>query len=115
MASDTRLGTRIKQARERLHWSQDQLATYAGVSRSAVNAWENHRGKPRNRTVVGDLLGINLDRDDDGRIEPLDEHTRAAIMRALAGRPELQRRVIGLMEGTITWPAADETEETNAG
>lgn len=60
MATGTRIGTTIRQARDRKHWTQQQLADAVGVSRTTVDAWENDRGLPRNKTVVEDVLGITL-------------------------------------------------------
>lgn len=57
----TDLGTRIKRARERLRWTQRQLADAVGVNVKTVDNWENGRSSPRNR--LGSLeavLGIDL-------------------------------------------------------
>ena len=61
MATDSPIGTKIRRARERKRMSQDELAAAVGVSRSAVNAWENDRAYPRNSVgALEDILGIDL-------------------------------------------------------
>lgn len=50
MAAATRsLGRAIKDARERRHLTQQQLADVLGVDRKTVDNWENERTIPRNR------------------------------------------------------------------
>jgi molybdate-binding protein/DNA-binding XRE family transcriptional regulator len=46
MANERPLPNRVKQCRQRRGWSQDQLATAAGISRAAVSAIEIHRLVP---------------------------------------------------------------------
>ena len=46
MAADS-LGTRIKRARERKRWTQQELADRVGVNRKTVDNWENERAIPR--------------------------------------------------------------------
>jgi transcriptional regulator with XRE-family HTH domain len=65
MATETRIGTKIREARERKRWTQEQLADAIGGSVRAVNDWENHRAKPRNISVLEEALGVRL-RDDEG-------------------------------------------------
>lgn len=66
MAADLPLGTRIKRARERMrvsghYMSQQELADALGVSRSAVNAWENNRAHPRSSIgALEAILGVTL-------------------------------------------------------
>jgi len=62
MAAESPIGTRIKRARERKRMSQAELADALGVSRSAVNAWENDRAFPQSSIgALEDILGISLD------------------------------------------------------
>ncbi len=62
MAADTRIGTKIRRARERKRMSQQDLADVLGVSRSAVNAWERGRAHPRSSIgALEEVLGIVLD------------------------------------------------------
>ena len=47
--------------------SQDELATRVGKSVRAVNDWENDRRQPRSAIgAIEEVLGVRLDRDDDG-------------------------------------------------
>lgn len=49
MAADLSLGEQIRDARERRHLTQQQLADLLGVDRKTVDNWENRRSTPRNR------------------------------------------------------------------
>lgn len=61
MAAETRIGTTIKRARERKRMSQAELADALGVSRSAVNAWENDRAFPASSIgAIEEVLGITI-------------------------------------------------------
>jgi transcriptional regulator with XRE-family HTH domain len=63
MASRPRIGAIIRDAMEREHMDQIQLARALDVSRSAVNAWINDRAWPMNRiAALEDLLGIKIPR-----------------------------------------------------
>jgi transcriptional regulator with XRE-family HTH domain len=63
MASRPRIGGIIRDAMEREHMDQIQLARALDVSRSAVNAWINDRAWPMNRIgALEDLLGIKIPR-----------------------------------------------------
>jgi len=57
------VGTRIKRAREAKGWSQPDLARKVGVSKSAVNQWENgavQNLKLGNLFAVADALGKDV-------------------------------------------------------
>src|SRR5215469_18427609 len=98
-----RIGTRIRRARERKRLSQADLAGRLGVSRSAVNAWENDRAWPQNSIgALEEILGITLDEpeqaprlpgtlDEDVARLPLDDETKELVIetieQALRGRP----------------------------
>lgn len=86
MATGTRLGTRIRRARELKRLSQDQLGDALGISRSAVNAWENGRARPRNISVLEEVLGTDLTSD-----EPEDEVYTDPVERAIWEEPRLPR------------------------
>lgn len=61
MATDTRIGTSIKRARERKRWTQRQLADALGVDRKTVDNWENHRTSPRSSIgALEEVLGVSL-------------------------------------------------------
>jgi len=100
-----RTGTIIKRARLRKRMTQKQLAKAAGVSIRAVNDWENDRAYPRNPVAVEELLGISLDgsEDDVSDFRPVSPQLRKMVMETLKD-PDDQRRVLGLLEGTLTWP-----------
>lgn len=94
MATD--LGTTIKRARERLRWTQQQLATAVGVSQKTVDNWENGRTAPRSSLgAIEQALNVNLTNGqsvvtfatpDEALIWSLDRFTedeRHALIRAL--------------------------------
>jgi transcriptional regulator with XRE-family HTH domain len=55
------LGSRIRRARERKRWTQQELADAVEVSRDAVVRWENDQRTPRNRIgALEEVLGIDL-------------------------------------------------------
>lgn len=117
MATDTRIGTTIRDARERKQWTQQQLAKLAGVAVRTVNDWENDRSYPRNRVgALEELLGIRLPRagrgpEDGAAVIPA--RLRRVIMEELPD-PEDQRRVIGLLERTLRRRAAGLAEDEAA-
>jgi transcriptional regulator with XRE-family HTH domain len=76
MATDTRIGTAIKRARERKRWTQRQLADVLGVDVKSVDNWENGRTRPRNRIgAIEDVLGVSLSGEPEPgpRLVPEDE------------------------------------------
>lgn len=113
--SAPRIGRTIKRARERMRMSQAEAAGALGVSRSALNAWENDRAYPRSSVgALEDLYGITIDsepepdEEEDLKAEAvlsLREHMRevlgegsaaeAALDAMLAGEPSLSRRPSG--------------------
>lgn len=61
MATDSSFGTRIRRARERKRWSQQDLADRLGVAVRTVGDWENDRAKPRSAIgALEDHLNIDL-------------------------------------------------------
>lgn len=69
MASEPRLGTKIRRAIERRRMTQQQVADALGVSRSAVNAWVNGRAVPMNAIgALEALLDANLTEQDRGEV-----------------------------------------------
>jgi len=61
MAAADSMGTRIKRARERLRWTQQQLADAIGVDRKSIDNWENDRTYPRSSIgALEELLGVSL-------------------------------------------------------
>lgn len=64
--TETSLAVTIRRARERKRMTQDQLAEALGVSRSAVNAWENDRAVPqRSIGAIEEVLGITIPASED--------------------------------------------------
>jgi len=63
MATDMTLGKKIKEARIKAGYTQEQLAQMLGVSRQAVTKWESDRGMPdiENLKLIGKFLGISVD------------------------------------------------------
>ena len=72
MPATPRIGTTIRRARERKRMSQKKLAEELGVSRSAVNAWENDRAWPQNSIgALEEVLGISLGEEPEpGELRP---------------------------------------------
>jgi transcriptional regulator with XRE-family HTH domain len=65
MATDPELGTRIKRARERLHWRQIDLARAVSVNVKTVGNWERGHSIPRNRIgAIEKTLSISLTDDE---------------------------------------------------
>jgi transcriptional regulator with XRE-family HTH domain len=61
---DTMLGIRIKQSRERLGWSQNELARRAGVPQpllSQLEAGQRHSMTTENAKRVARALGVGVD------------------------------------------------------
>ena len=55
------LGQKIKRARERKRWTQQQLADAVEVTRGVIGTWENDHRVPKNRIgALEEVLGIDL-------------------------------------------------------
>jgi transcriptional regulator with XRE-family HTH domain len=102
MAPNPRVGTTIRRARLSKRWTQHRLAEALNVSLRTVNDWENDRAYPRNPVALEEVLGISLD-DDDSGYRVISPALRRMVMETLKD-PADQRRVLGLLEGTLTWP-----------
>ena len=110
MPAEPAIGQRIMRRRQALDMSQEELARLVNVSRYTVSNWEI--GKHFPKRYLGKLeavLGISL-ADRPVRPRPVSDRLRREIAETLED-PEDQRRVIGLLEGTLTWPepAGDES------
>ena len=78
------IGKTIKRAREKKRWSQQEAADRLGVSRSALNAWENDRAYPRSSIgALEDLYGIVID------TEPRPPAVPQSLLKAIADDEEL--------------------------
>jgi len=109
VATETRIGTRIARRRHVLGLTQQQLADRVGVSKSTVANWERGKHFPlRYLGKVEAVLGIQLDPPpEQARIVP--PALRKMVTETLED-PDDQRRVLGLLEGTLTWPGEGEGE-----
>jgi transcriptional regulator with XRE-family HTH domain len=104
MAADD-IGTRIRKRRQELDLSQEQLAGRVGVHPSTIINWEKGKHPPKRRQgKLEAVLGISLSSDPPPLRRVVDAHTRSVLRAALPDDDDY-RRVIGLMEGTLTWPA----------
>lgn len=90
----TRIGTRIKRARERKRWTQQQLAGALNVNVKTVDNWENGRTSPRSSVgALEDILGVSLDVEPEG---PLISPELRAMVEALD--PDQREWVMGELE-----------------
>lgn len=129
MAPPARIGTKIRRARERKRMSQAEAAKALGVSRSAVNAWENDRAYPQSSIgALEDLYGITIDDEPEmptpEELERLRQHIREVLGdeavpfirmmdEALAGRPPSGPRTGAApgraVSGSGQWPGEHRT------
>ena len=82
------VGLKIKRARERLRWTQEQLGAAVGVSQKTIDNWENDRRYPRSSIgALEEVLNIDL-----GVAAELRESLREQVVRleALARRLRAQ-------------------------
>lgn len=58
---DTGIGQRIRQARETLEWSEEDLAHRLGVTPDTVSEWETSERDPRSNRIVmlAGVLGVS--------------------------------------------------------
>lgn len=62
------LGQRIRRARERKGWTQQQLAVAVGVGARTVGGWERGETVPLNRMArLEDVLGADVNPENDHR------------------------------------------------
>lgn len=62
------LGQRIRKARERREWTQQQLALAVGVGSRTVGGWERGETVPLNRIgKLEEILGADVNPDNDKR------------------------------------------------
>lgn len=102
---------KIKRARERLRMTQADLAARIGVSQKTIDNWEHDRRYPKSSIgALEDVLGVSLDDDPVPPPREIPPDVREWITEALPGDPDAQRRVIGLLDGTLTWPGKGQGE-----
>ncbi len=63
MSNQTEMGNRIRDVRRERNWTQDQLASAVGVSRSAVAQWETGRAGQitSNLTRIAEVLEVGVE------------------------------------------------------
>lgn len=87
------LGTRIKRARERRRWTQQELADRLSVDRKTVDNWENGRTTPRSSLgALEEALG-NLTGDEEARPYPDPDEPAEVALWGLTRFSEQDRRV----------------------
>lgn len=91
MATDPRLGTKIKRARERKRWTQQELADRIEVDRKTIDNWENGRTSPRSSIgALEDVLGVMLTAGEEPGEESAADVARR-LERLLREREEDER------------------------
>jgi transcriptional regulator with XRE-family HTH domain len=101
-------GLKIRRARERLGWTQRELASYVGASHKSVGNWERGTTSPKNRTgALEAVLGISLNGNGNGPgaeiyTDPLEE----AIWAETTLPPQVRREIIAHVRQARTRPAA---------
>jgi transcriptional regulator with XRE-family HTH domain len=80
MPARPKIGAQIRRARQLLNMRQQDLADKLGVSRSAVDGWENNRSYPqRNLARLEQLLGVRFDGTPMPRVIPQNEWQRLIL------------------------------------
>jgi DNA-binding transcriptional regulator YiaG len=64
------LGALIRQKRQQLNMSQDDLAKYCGITYGAVANWENGTKKPNSKSAAILINALSLTRDEVRRFFP---------------------------------------------
>lgn len=69
------IGNKIKEERQRLNISQDELADKVFVSRQTISNWENSKSYPdiKSLTLLSQIFNISLDELIQGEIKELQE------------------------------------------
>ena len=69
------LGSQIKKYRNKMNWSQDELADKVFVSRQTVSNWENDKNYPDIKSLIllSEVFGISLDNLVKGDIVKMKE------------------------------------------
>ena len=92
------LGRAIKDARERRHLTQQQLADVLVVDRKTVDNWENERTTPRNR--MGALMQWAPELGGEVTLEPPDPRERDLYRLLMAQIEDMTPdEALGLIEG----------------
>ena len=112
MRSAPKIGKTIKRARERKRMSQAEAAEALGVSRSALNAWENDRAYPRSSVgAIEELYEISLDDEPQPKPRPaISERLRQEIMTEPGLSDSERQAVIDAVEKTLARERGEEVE-----
>ena len=72
------LATQIKQHRNRMGWSQEELAERAFVSRQTISNWENDKSYPdiQSMLLLSTLFDVSLDQLVKGDVETMKKQTK---------------------------------------
>jgi transcriptional regulator with XRE-family HTH domain len=90
---DPHLGTKIKRARERKRWTQQQLADAVGRNVKTVNNWETGRTEPASSLgAIEEVLGVNL--SDGTGVEIYADPDEAEIWALTQFSPSERRALI---------------------
>jgi transcriptional regulator with XRE-family HTH domain len=118
MATEVRIGTTIRRARERKRMSQEELGAALGVSRSAVNAWENDRAYPRNSIgALEEILDISLTTETPGPVLTAEDDWERQVLSDQT-LPRAERRDIVLRARKLRaslYPAPQPARDAGAG
>ena len=81
-----KIGERLKQGRENLNMTQQQVADIINVSRPTISNWENERSYPDLESIVilSDLYNQSLDellREDYNVVETITNETKKSKQR----------------------------------
>ena len=77
------LATQIKQHRNRLGWSQEELAEKAFVSRQTISNWENDKSYPdiQSLLLLSTLFDVSLDQLVKGDVEIMKQQSNSDDVR----------------------------------
>jgi len=104
------IGLKIKRARERMHMTQAELGAAVRKSQKTIDNWEHDRSYPKSSIgALEAVLGVSLGEDTGSGFRVISPALRKMVQETLKD-PDDQRRVLGLLEGTITWPEHSEGE-----
>ena len=92
MATEPPVGIKIRRARERKRWTQQQLADALEVNVKTVNNWETGRTEPANSIgAIEAALSVNL--SDGWGVERYDDPDEAEIW-AMTRFTEAEKRAL---------------------
>lgn len=96
MATELPIGTRIRRARERKRWTQQQLADAVDVNVKTVNNWETGRTEPVNSIgAIEEALSVNL--SNGSGVERYEDPDEARIWAMAQFSPSERRALIAAL------------------